>query len=72
MKIIQFEVWQINLNPSKGSEQKGIRPCIILQTNAANDYGESCLTQDEPEMVSEFSRKMSLKKLKFDILCRKA
>jgi len=38
-KICQFEVWQVNLNPTKGSEQKGIRPCIVLQTNAVSDFG---------------------------------
>lgn len=36
---MQFEIWQVNLNPTKGSEQRGIRPCIILQTNAAGNYG---------------------------------
>jgi len=39
MKIFQFDVWQVDLNPTKGSEQKGERPCIILQTNAVSDYG---------------------------------
>lgn len=32
----QFEVWRVRLDPTEGSEQRGIRPCIILQTNAAN------------------------------------
>ncbi len=39
MKIFQFEIWSVNLNPTKGSEQKGIRPCLVLQTNASNNYG---------------------------------
>jgi len=38
-KILQFEIWQVNLNPTKGSEQRGIRPCVILQTNAVSNYG---------------------------------
>ncbi len=39
MNIFQFEIWQLDLSPSKGSEQNGIRPCIILQTNAVSDFG---------------------------------
>ncbi len=38
MNIQQFEIWNIDLNPTKGSEQKGIRPCVILQTNAMNNH----------------------------------
>ncbi|MFP4514949.1 MAG: type II toxin-antitoxin system PemK/MazF family toxin [Parcubacteria group bacterium] len=41
-KIIQqFEIWQTNLNPTQGSEQHGIRPCLIIQTNAS---GKKALT----------------------------
>ena len=39
MRINQFDIWQVDLNPTKGSEQKKQRPCIILQTNASGDYG---------------------------------
>ena len=39
MRIFQFDVWQVNLNPTKGSEQRGKRPCVIMQTNAVGDYG---------------------------------
>ena len=39
MRINQFDIWQVNLNPTKGSEQRGHWPCIVLQTNAVGDYG---------------------------------
>jgi len=29
----QGEIWQINLDPTIGSEMKKVRPCIILNTN---------------------------------------
>ena len=29
----QGEIWQINLDPTIGSEMKKIRPCIILNSN---------------------------------------
>ena len=33
----QFDVVQVDLNPIIGSEQSGVRPCIVLQTNAVED-----------------------------------
>ncbi|MCG2701137.1 type II toxin-antitoxin system PemK/MazF family toxin [Candidatus Parcubacteria bacterium] len=39
MNISQFDVWQVDLNPTIGSEQKGRRPCVVLQTNAVSNYG---------------------------------
>lgn len=29
----QFEIYNVDLGITKGSEQRGIRPCLILQTN---------------------------------------
>ena len=39
MNISQFDIWKVNLNPTLGSEQKGMRPCVVLQTNAVSNYG---------------------------------
>lgn len=39
----QFEIWRVQLNPVKGSEQRGIRPCLILQTNAVQGKGNTTL-----------------------------
>jgi len=41
--VAQFDIWQVNLNPTKGSEQSGLRPCLILQTNAVSNYGLTTL-----------------------------
>ena len=43
MRARQFELWRVNLNPTLGREQAGLRPCVILQTNAANPYGETTI-----------------------------
>lgn len=32
----KYDIVLVNLNPTKGSEQKGIRPCLVLQNNLAN------------------------------------
>lgn len=34
----QFDVWEIDLNPTKGSEVKKSRPCVIVSPNAMNQH----------------------------------
>jgi mRNA interferase MazF len=34
----QSEIWYANLNPAKGSEQKGYRPVVIVSGNMLNKY----------------------------------
>jgi mRNA-degrading endonuclease toxin of MazEF toxin-antitoxin module len=40
-KPMRGEIWMIDLNPKKGREQKGVRPCLIVSTDALNrsDFG---------------------------------
>ncbi|HAH37589.1 MAG TPA: type II toxin-antitoxin system PemK/MazF family toxin [Algoriphagus sp.] len=33
---VQYEIWLVNLNPSKGTEPGKIRPAVIIQTNLLN------------------------------------
>ncbi len=35
-KPLRGEIWMIDLNPKKGREQKGVRPCLIVSTDALN------------------------------------
>ncbi|MBC8181667.1 type II toxin-antitoxin system PemK/MazF family toxin, partial [candidate division KSB1 bacterium] len=32
------DIWLVDLNPTRGSEQKGIRPCIIISNDLTNKY----------------------------------
>ena len=41
MIISKYDIVLVNLNPSKGSEQKGIRPCLVIQNNGANMYANT-------------------------------
>ena len=34
----QKEIWYVNLNPTKGSEQSGFRPIVIISGNMLNTY----------------------------------
>ncbi|HEX3555288.1 MAG TPA: type II toxin-antitoxin system PemK/MazF family toxin [Thermoanaerobaculia bacterium] len=40
-KPLRGEVWMFDLNPKKGHEQKGVRPCLVVSTDALNrsDFG---------------------------------
>ncbi|HEX7239197.1 MAG TPA: type II toxin-antitoxin system PemK/MazF family toxin [Longimicrobiaceae bacterium] len=35
-KPLRGEIWEIDLNPRKGREQKGTRPCLVVSTNSLN------------------------------------
>lgn len=39
MHLKQFDVLLVNFSPTKGSEQRGTRPCIVLETNGFRDRG---------------------------------
>ena len=39
MQLKQFDVLLVNFSPTKGSEQRGVRPCIVLETNGFRDRG---------------------------------
>jgi mRNA interferase MazF len=40
-KPLRGEIWMFDLNPKKGREQRGVRPCLIVSTDALNrsDFG---------------------------------
>ena len=35
-KPLRGEIWRFNLNPKKGHEQKGVRPCMVVSTDGLN------------------------------------
>ncbi|MBA7533464.1 hypothetical protein ES705_25704 [subsurface metagenome] len=39
MTMRRGEIWLANLNPTRGSEQAGIRPMLIFQTDLLNLTG---------------------------------
>lgn len=36
-KVKRGEVWQVVLNPTKGSEQQGLRPAVIVSPDSMNN-----------------------------------
>jgi mRNA interferase MazF len=43
MTVQRGEIWLADLNPTRGSEQAGIRPVLILQNDAINRYTTTVL-----------------------------
>lgn len=37
------EVWLVNFNPGRGSEQQGIRPALIIQNDVGNQYAATTI-----------------------------
>ena len=37
------EVWLVNFNPGRGSEQKGTRPALIIQNDVGNQYASTTI-----------------------------
>ena len=37
------EIWLVNFNPGRGSEQKGVRPTLIVQNDVGNQYAATTI-----------------------------
>ncbi len=37
------EVWTVNFSPGRGSEQRGIRPALIIQNDVGNKYAAATI-----------------------------
>ena len=36
--IKRGDIWLVDLNPVRGSEQRGVRPCLVISNDVANEY----------------------------------
>lgn len=43
MKVRRGEIWLASLNPTRGSEQAGTRPVLIIQNDKINKYTSTVL-----------------------------
>jgi len=57
MLVKRGEIFLVNLEPIKGSEQGGTRPCLIIQNDFGNRY--SPLTIIAPLTSKRFSKEFS-------------
>jgi len=54
MEIKRGDIFLVNLDPIKGSEQGGTRPCLIIQNNLGNKYSPTTIIA--PITSKKFSR----------------
>ena len=50
----QGEIWYANLNPTKGSEQSGFRPLVIISGNLLNEHLNVVITCPLTTKVKNF------------------
>lgn len=36
IRPLRGQIWEFDLNPTRGREQRGVRPCLIVSTDALN------------------------------------
>ncbi len=37
------EVWMVNFSPGRGSEQRGVRPALVIQIDVGNEYATTTI-----------------------------
>ncbi len=48
------EVWLVNFNPGRGSEQRGIRPALVIQNDTGNTYAATTVVAVITATIKEF------------------
>lgn len=43
MEIQRSDVVIVELNPTRGSEQRGVRPCLVVQNDVGNQYAPTTI-----------------------------
>ena len=42
-EILRGDIWFVDLEPIRGSEQGGIRPCLVIQNDRGNRYSPTVI-----------------------------
>ncbi len=48
------DVWLVNFNPGRGSEQRGIRPALVIQNDTGNIYASTTIVAAITSTIKEF------------------
>jgi len=51
----QREIWLVNLNPIKGSEQQGVRPVVVVSGNVMNDNLGICIVCPLSSKIKQYA-----------------
>ena len=56
------EIWLVNFNPGRGSEQKGTRPALIVQNDTGNVYAGTTIIAAITTTIKEYPVTLVLEK----------
>lgn len=56
------EVWTVNFSPGRGSEQRGIRPALIIQNDVGNRYAATTIVAAITSKLKVYPVTVPLKK----------
>lgn len=56
------EVWRVNFNPGRGSEQKGVRPALVIQNDVGNQYSSTTIVAAITTTVKKYPFTVPVKK----------
>lgn len=64
MEIKRGEIFFVNLNPIKGNEQGGARPCLVIQNDEGNKFSPTTIIAPitSKEFTKEFPTNVSISK----------
>jgi mRNA interferase MazF len=55
-------VWVVNFNPSRGSEQRGVRPALVIQNDVGNEYAATTIVAAITSTVKAYPVTVPLRK----------
>jgi mRNA interferase MazF len=56
------EVWTVNFSPSRGSEQRGVRPALVIQNDVGNRYAATTIVAAITTTIKIYPVTVPLKK----------
>ncbi|MBI4589843.1 MAG: type II toxin-antitoxin system PemK/MazF family toxin [Candidatus Rokubacteria bacterium] len=56
------EVWTVNFSPGRGSEQRGIRPALVVQNDVGNQYAATTIVATITSTIKIYPVTVPLKK----------
>lgn len=56
------EVWMVNFSPGRGSEQRGVRPALVIQNDVGNQYAATTIVAAITSTIKIYPVTVLLKK----------
>ncbi len=56
------EVWTVNFSPGRGSEQRGVRPALVIQNDVGNQYAATTIVATITSQIKIYPVTVPLRK----------